>query len=190
MKKLTILFLIFSFAFSTVLAQSEITPPKKTQKTTVVKPKPAAKPTTKTGKISPRPIPSGYVDLGLPSGTLWKKANEYGYYFYNEAVSKYGNNLPTKKQWEELKDNCVWTWNAMKKGYTVKGKSGNSIFLPAEGLRYYHGGVGSVGSHGYYWSSSTPNGSEYTWDLYLDSGGVYVFCGNRCCGQSVRLVKD
>ena len=41
--------------------------------------------------------PAGYVDLGLPSGTLWKDKNEEGgFYTYDQAVSKFGNKLPTK----------------------------------------------------------------------------------------------
>ena len=44
-----------------------------------------------------------YVDLGLPSGTCWRNSNEGGdnaRYTYNEAVSRFGNKLPTKQQLE------------------------------------------------------------------------------------------
>ena len=53
-----------------------------------------------------RYIPTGYVDLGLPSGTLWKGKNEGGWYTYEEAISMFGNLLPTKEQFEEL----INTW--------------------------------------------------------------------------------
>ena len=33
--------------------------------------------------------PTGYVDLGLPSGTLWKDKNENGFFTYDEAVSRF-----------------------------------------------------------------------------------------------------
>ena len=53
-----------------------------------------------------------YVDLGLPSGTKWKSANETGgyngFYTFDEAVSTFGDKLPTKEQFEELKNNCTW----------------------------------------------------------------------------------
>lgn len=39
-----------------------------------------------------------YIDLGLPSGTLWKKTAEQGYYTYEEALSKFQDHLPTKEQ--------------------------------------------------------------------------------------------
>lgn len=131
---------------------------------------------------------SEYIDLGLPSGTLWKDANETDdYYTYEEAVNRFGDQLPTKEQYEELKDKCQWTWNGS--GYNVTGPNGNSIFLPAAGYRSCNGLVDSVGSRGYYWSS-TPSGSEKAWSLYFVSGDVDMIYNNRCFGQSVRLVQD
>lgn len=51
-----------------------------------------------------------YVDLGLPSGTLWsddyvKKEGEVYYWTYEEACEK---SIPTEEQWKELQENCVW----------------------------------------------------------------------------------
>ena len=130
----------------------------------------------------------GLVDLGLPSGTLWKDKNEEGgFYTYDQAVSKFGDKLPTKEQFEELKNSCQWTWNGS--GYKVVGPSGNSIVLPAAGYRGCDGSVHSVGSGGYYWSS-TPDGSEYAWNLHFISGRLYMSNYSRCCGLSVRLVQD
>ena len=39
-----------------------------------------------------------YVDFGLPSGTLWKSVDEPGLYTYDEATSKFGDQLPTNEQ--------------------------------------------------------------------------------------------
>jgi chemotaxis protein histidine kinase CheA len=130
----------------------------------------------------------GWVDLGLPSGTLWKDKNELGgFYTYDEAFAKYGSSLPTKEQLEELKNKCKWTW--VGNGYRVNGPSGEYIFLPAAGYRSCSGGVSGVGSYGYYWSS-TPTGSEYAWRLdFFRSSGVHVYDGSRCSGRSVRLVR-
>ena len=81
-------------------------------------------------------IPDGYVDLGLPSGTLCKIQNENRYYDYDKAVSTFGCQLPTNKQWMELVKSCEWTWgnNGESNGYVVKGTNNNSIFLPVENL--------------------------------------------------------
>ena len=88
-----------------------------------------------------------YVDLGLPSGTKWKSANEDGYYTYDEAVKKFGNSLPSKEQWEELKGNCIWVWKG--NGYDVTGPNGKTIYLRAagcfDGTKAYN-----VDMYGYY----------------------------------------
>lgn len=140
------------------------------------------------GQITPA-VPAGYVDLGLPSGTLWKDKNEDGgFYTYEQAMAKFGNEeLPSKEQFEELKSACKWEWTG--DGYKVTGPSGNYISLPAAGCRDCGGGVGGVGSSGNYWSS-TPDGSDYAWYLRFESGGVYVNGSRRCYGRSVRLVQD
>ncbi len=132
-----------------------------------------------------------YVDLGLPSGTCWRNSNEggdYTRYTYDEAVSRFGNKLPTKQQLEELKSNCKWTWTG--NGYEVTGPNGNSIFLPAAGTRYCNGYVSGVGTGGFYWSS-TPDDSDDAWFLYLipSKSKVYIYDSERCEGLSVRLVQ-
>lgn len=138
-----------------------------------------------TDKEKGEVFPAGYVDLGLPSGTLWKDQNEAGgFYSYDQAMAKFGSSLPTKEQLEELKNSCRWTWNG--NGYKVEGPSGESIVLPAAGYRDWDGCY--VGSYGRYWSS-TPNGSENARYLYFDSGRVGMNSDYRRCGLSVRLVR-
>lgn len=130
-----------------------------------------------------------YIDLGLPSGTKWASENEEDFYSYDDAVEKFGDNLPTEEQLEELKNECQWAWDSTKKGYTVTGPNGNSIFLPAAGFRGCCGSTYYVGSYGFYWSS-TPSGSDEAWYLYFSSSSVDMYSDDRCYGQSVRLVKN
>lgn len=138
-------------------------------------------------KLPQKSIPKGYTDLGLSSGTIWKNFNDTGFYSYDEAVSQFGNRLPTKEQWKELKAECQWLW--VGNGYIVTGPNGNYISLPAAGFRGCYGGVSGVGSDGYYWSS-VPNGKEKVWYLYFYSDGMNMNYDNRCYGYSVRLVQD
>lgn len=145
--------------------------------------------TTTSSTTKAKVVPQGYVDLGLPSGTLWKDRNESGFYDYDEAVRSFGSRLPTKAQLEELKNKCKWTWSESKEGYYVKGPNGNSIFLPAAGNRYCDGSESYVAAHGNYWSS-TPYGSESAWYLGFYSSEVRMCNYYRCNGQSVRLVQD
>lgn len=128
----------------------------------------------------------GYVDLGLPSGTMWKDKNEDGgFYTCGQALSKYGNKLPTKEQFDELINSCDWSW--IGSGYKVVGPSGESIIMSAEGGRFCDGGLINVGSCGYYWSS-TLKGSDRAWRLFFNSDEVEMGDCARCCGRSVRLV--
>lgn len=135
----------------------------------------------------------GYVDLGLTSGTKWKAMNEvndadtvYDFFTYDEAMDRFGNSLPTKEQYLELKDECQWSWTGSS--YNVTGPNGNSITLPAAGFRYCNVSAYLLGSYGRYWSS-TPDGSDDAWNLNFDSGFVYMNYNIRCFGQSVRLVQ-
>ena len=142
-----------------------------------------------TDKEKGRVLPAGYVDLGLPSGTLWKDKNEDGYYSYDQAVSKFGKNLPTKDQIYELYSACTWDWKS--NGYKVVGPNGNSIFLPADGY-FDCDGKGPFGGQGNYWSSS-----PYGKDESLASELKFTYFepsthlgGKRCCRFSVRLVHN
>lgn len=132
---------------------------------------------------------SKYVDLGLPSGMLWKDSNEGGdhvHYTYDEAISQFGNKLPSKQQLEELKDKC--TWIRKDNECIVVGPNGNSITLPAAGHRYCGGRVADVGE-AQYWSS-TPYDSDHAWSLYCMSSGFNRMFGEPYCyGLSVRLVQ-
>lgn len=133
-----------------------------------------------------------YIDLGLPSGILWASRNEKnpqdanGLFTYNEAVNKYGKNVPTKEQWRELIKQCEWFWNGNE--YTATGPNGNSILLPAEGYRQSNGTMEDIGIEGDYWSS-TLDGSKIAWCFIMDSEVVYMD-GEYCsCALSLRLVK-
>ena len=131
----------------------------------------------------------GLVDLGLPSGTLWKDKNEKGgFYTYDQAMSKFGNSLPTTEQFAELANVCQMTWNGS--GYKFTGPNGNSIFLPAEGGCSCNGNVTDVGSYGGYWSSESRD-SDKAWG-YGFSSKTDGDCGtcDRCRGWSVRLIQN
>ena len=66
-----------------------------------------------------------------------------------EALRDFGKQLPSKDAWQELHDHCKWDWDDTRKGSTVTRPNGNSIFLPADGIRY-RADTYDVGSHGYY----------------------------------------
>lgn len=90
----------------------------------------------------------GYVDLGLPSGTLWKSKHEKGYYNYYSSRS-FGNKLPMEYDWCELLNNCQWSRERSLFGvkYKVTGPNGNSIFIPVENKYFNYYLSGSISSY-------------------------------------------
>lgn len=89
------------------------------------------------------------------------------------VVSSWGGTwrMPTKEEWGELQEHCVWTWTddynkTGAAGYVVRSKSGDdSLFLPAAGCRYANR-INEKGVHGYYWSSTLFNSSSYWGSAY------------------------
>jgi hypothetical protein len=73
------------------------------------------------------------------------------------AYVNWGSNwrMPSCEESVELKDKCDWEWTTSNNinGYRVKGPNGNSIFLPAGGVRIDNASY-AIGEFGYYWSSS------------------------------------
>lgn len=56
-------------------------------------------------------LSSDWVDLGLPSGTLWKRNNENGYFTNDEAKRLYRKKLPSIDQFTELVKHCRAVWS-------------------------------------------------------------------------------
>ncbi len=192
-----------------------------------------------------------YIDLGLPSGTLWATCNvgankpeEYGDYFAwgetvtkgdytwstykhckgsaaknftkycndrdygvvdnknsleavdDAATAKWGSDwrMPTRAECQELIENCTWRWTTLNgiNGCEVRGKNGNSIFLPA-GDWYVDTYCHQWSSDGYYRSSSLGQNVPYSnYELAIgfsfDSEGSNLTRFNRCYGALVRPV--
>lgn len=189
-----------------------------------------------------------YVDLSLPSGTMWATCNvgasnseDYGDYFaWGETIPKdtyYADNYmyckfiedeayltkycssseeglsgfvdvltnlqpdddvatanwgsgwctPTKEQWEELMDYCIWMWT--DGFYEVVGPSGKSIIIPASG--HYEGySVVLDGTDGSYWSSSISDDNSFRSSYFFFREGYgRVHTTDRYFGLSIRPVK-
>lgn len=142
-------------------------------------------------------IPEGYVDLGLPSGTLWKTENEPNpadsndFFTYDEAVATFGSNLSVKLQMNELIENCQWSF---ENGNAIAtGPNGNTMVLPLLGKRSCNGNILGVNENASYWSTTAID-DEYAYRLDINPSNIYfpssiyVYDGRRCAGASVRLV--
>jgi uncharacterized protein (TIGR02145 family) len=105
--------------------------------------------------------------------------------------------MPTQAEWQELYDNCTWTWTTHNgiNGYKVtsnkEGYTDKFIFLPAASRRD-GSDLNGVGSYGLYWSSSPLSaGPDSARLLYLYSSNVSAnSLSRRAGGISVRCFKD
>ncbi len=102
--------------------------------------------------------------------------------------------MPTLAEIDELNSNCTTKWTTDYNGTSVAGRivtsklNGNSIFLPAAGLRY-DSSLDNAGSRGYFWSSSLKASYPryaYRLDFYSDNYDWHLIF--RYVGQSVRPV--
>lgn len=137
-----------------------------------------------------------FIDLGLPSGTLWAKrnvkiANKKHFTHYEIPLIEYitGYNVPSKEDFEELINLCKWEWKTIGRtiGYKVTGPNGKSIFLSPAG--YCSGtSLNSARSFGFYWSTRYRS-SSLAYCLYFDSSSEGMGSSYRYYGFSIRLIK-
>ncbi len=126
---------------------------------------------------------NGFVDLNLPSGTLWGSCNigsespeKYGTYFNwtNNPVQEVWESdvfTPTKEDRDELASFCTYSVEYLNdvKGARYTGSNGNSIFLPFAGYCQGSSGPYKVGVGGQYWTV-TPYGEN--------SGAHWILAAN------------
>ena len=140
-----------------------------------------------------------YVDLGLPSGTLWTTCNvgaskpeEYGDYFFWDDAQKLECILPSKKQIKELIKECTseWTTKNGVNGRLFMGSNGKTMFLPAAGEYEDDRTLCDAGYEGNY-LASTLKGEEPDYAPWLNFNSCVVnwYFGRRCWRRSVRAVK-
>ena len=194
-----------------------------------------------------------YVDLGLPSGTLWATCNvgantpeEYGDYFaWGETAPKTdftsitykwikGNvgtsgytkyctdslqgykgftdgkielesaddaatanwgavaRMPSLEQFQELVEKCSWQWTQRNGVYGQLGigPNGNTIFLPAAGLRS-HSSLLEEGSWCLYWSRMLcPDDNYFAYNMGCNSSNMFWNDHRyRACGIPVCAVR-
>lgn len=140
----------------------------------------------------------------VTSLTYGKKLGDFsGVERYDAARANWGGSwrMPIRSEFEELIDNCKWTFTSIggNSGYIVEGPNGNTIFLPAAGcLEGQSKAKKYKGKVGYYWSSTPPNDYSYNYGgsydayfLYFDNGGEHVnWCDNRYDGLTVRPITE
>ncbi len=109
---------------------------------------------------------------------------------YDVATLRYGTpwRLPTKTEINELIANCDYQWdtvNGIVGGRFTSRINGNSIYLPAAGIRFNN--ILLSIRYGFYWSSD-PAGLEYANILGSNSKRAVRTIELRAVGCSVRPV--
>ena len=68
-----------------------------------------------------------WVDLGLPSGTLWAKEDLDVKTTFLDSRKYYGDMVPSKRDAIELRDFCTKKWDTSAHSLVLTGPNGNSI---------------------------------------------------------------
>jgi hypothetical protein len=108
------------------------------------------------------------------------------------ATANYGGRTPPKEEWQELTNNTTSQWITINgvNGRCFTGSNGNSLFLPAAGIRW-GSSLDVAGSYGDYWSSSLyTDGPDFAWRFYFHSVYQIVDGGHRLSGFTVRAVRQ
>lgn len=130
-----------------------------------------------------------WIDLGLPSRTLWKSTNEIGgLYDIRESEILFKNQMPTLDDWKELLNNTQQKWDPERKGYTVFNKYG-SFFLPAEGCYDPEENYLKALGFGYYLTSTLfIDGKTCMWEGFNSKNRFTKSWGFNHHKYSVRLI--
>ena len=125
----------------------------------------------------------------MPIGTEWEKAND---------PSPAGWRVPTTDEIQKLldSDKVLYEWtavNGVNGGKFTDKATGNSIFLPAAGLRSSSGGVlVGDGMCSYYWSSTEygDDDAAFAYFLYFENEDVDWSGSDRNMGLTLRPVAE
>ena len=106
--------------------------------------------------------------------------------------------MPTKAEWEELRENCTWTWTTIHgvSGYKIqsnkKGYKRRYIFLPAANYcvgQYMNHADYDTDYMSWYWSSTLSDRSDYAEiALFNSEHKLITEIGSRTVGASIRPV--
>ncbi len=112
------------------------------------------------------------------------------------ACVKWGGSwrMPTREEQQELSDRCQWEADVLNgvNGIRATGPNGNSIFLPAAGIRNGDK-LRNEGTRGYFWSASLADFEcSFGWFFFFFDFAHYCFDNGyyRCHGYSVRPVCE
>ena len=119
-----------------------------------------------------------WVDLGLPSGTLWAKKDYASHVGFGTTFYGYRKHMPSKKDANELYVNCTREWNPETHTMKFTGPNGNSIYFRIKE------------KHASYWLNLYEEWNELGQCFHLCQDNSF-YINDMPCGNpgNVRLVK-
>ena len=119
---------------------------------------------------------------------------------YDAATVEWGDGwrMPTSNEFEELVNNCAWTWieslGVFEVVSTIDGFTDKGILIPLTG-HYQNAELHSLNSHGIYWTSTAHLNIGYSYSFRIDTGtnlgNTYSSAYNqRYIGLNIRPVKS
>ena len=136
---------------------------------------------------------STYVHCDKSDNTCHDLGSDIAGTQYDVAHVKWGGSwvMPSEDQQQELIDNCTSIWTKVNgvngKKYTSK-INGNSIFIPAGGIRLDTELMYDAISGTLWASTQGPSTSNFSSVMYFDPGSTGVSSDIRCDGLPVRPV--
>ena len=106
--------------------------------------------------------------------------------------------MPTQANWQELIDNCDWTWTDDYQGTGIMGNivasrtNSHAIFLPAGGA-YLDNSLSFGNTSGFFWSSTLTSDEAKAYKLTFNAGTgatSQVTDYMRKAGISVRAIRE
>ena len=148
-----------------------------------------------------------YVDLGLPSGTLWTAANysgkaylalptdHFNYFEENYYSADFGIfRMPTFADAKELYENCTYNKVKINNTYCAQITSkinGNAIYIPFGGLGNSGGYIYNVGEYGSIWLNTLTNDGFWRQIYFSDESEIgYTYYSYHGYRRNIRLVLD
>lgn len=119
-----------------------------------------------------------FVDLGLPSGTLWAERDV-------EEPTMAGCSLPSYAQAQELIECCDFFLGTDSDGrsfYRVQGPNGQYVHFP---IKEYEG---TPGPSGCCWCAGEPN-ADFGYFLLLSKITITIGAGRRDMGFPYRMIR-
>ncbi len=123
-----------------------------------------------------------------PSGIRYAKACVEGINGILLLPDDWDSALYPLKEYNDI-EACFVENNIVQPAWSEKLEGNGAVFLPAAGIRNSFA-IALYGDYGFYWSSSCCDDFKAYGIYFSNTYFTYPYATEKCCGRSVRLVRD